>query len=487
MPRIVRLAAIMLCFCLLVGAGAGLVFRDDPQAVMRRGDGLFAQGRYYEAWQVYYRLADSTNHPRALTRLGMLQTIRGEVTAANQTFARALERGVRGRDYDLLRLYQGRAALVNGGRDEALGLWRTIGQQSAVYPYQQVLVAEAQLNAGDYAAAETNYHAALAANLPLQWQRRVLVRIAALRASSDAAGALAILARLPSAAPTLPDADLLAPLLPPETPVPERLRAALGAGNTEQAMQLGQLYLDAGLYALAQAQFAAVPKASDLAQSAQAYAAYALLRAGDREGGVAHLQELVANDPNNARARALLALAYLDQTNPQQAQVQLANVRVLAPRSPDTHLAWGQWYAAHSDYLAAANEYRRALTEAPPDQQATYALALARFHLDTTVQACAGGRPAAEQAAKLADSAPAWTALAEANLACEDYAAAASAATTALQHDPASAEAAFYQGRALAVLGQRDAARHALISAADFAPASGWRIKAENQLAAFRL
>lgn len=476
-----------LLMCVLVGLGASLVFRADIRADIRRGDALFAQGRYFEAWQLYGALASKTGSSLALARLGMLQTIRGESVGANRTLAQALNAGLRGRDHDLLRLYQGQAALLNGQPSEAFGLWRMVGETSALYPYRQALEAEALLQAGEYALAEASYRAALASNLPLIWQRRIGVRVAALRATSDAEGAQTALNQLPPPSATLPDPTLLMPLLPPESPTPQRLAAALAAPATERAIQLGQLYLDAGLYGLAEAQFAVVPSESASAQSARAYAAYARLRTGDRKAGIAQLKALVESDPQNPRARALLALAYLAETNPLQAQAQLATVRALAPRSPDTHLAWGQWYAANSDYIAAANEYRRALAEAPLDQRATYLLALAHFHLDTTVNACAGARPAAEEAARLTDSAAAWVALAQASLACEDYAAASAAAASALERDPASAEAAFYHGRALAMLGQRGAARQALIAAADLAPASDWRVKAENQLMAFRL
>ena len=61
------------------------------------------------------------------------------------------------------------------------------------------------------------------------------------------------------------------------------------------------------------------------------------------------------------------------------------------------------------------------------------------------------------------------------------------AAEQALQRAPASAEASYYLGRALAALGDRPAARRALISAADLAPRSLWRERAEAQIATLGL
>jgi tetratricopeptide (TPR) repeat protein len=157
----------------------------------------------------------------------------------------------------------------------------------------------------------------------------------------------------------------------------------------------------------------------------------------------------------------------------------------MAPRVPDTHLAWAQWYAARHDYIRAADEYRRAFNDAPPDDRGRFALALARFHLDTALRVCEVGYLAAEEAARLLpDDAGAWIALASARLTCGDPAGARAAAERALARSPDDAEANYYLGRALAALGDRSGARRALIQAADLAPASPWRARAETQLAA---
>jgi tetratricopeptide (TPR) repeat protein len=327
--------------------------------------------------------------------------------------------------------------------------------------------------------------------LPNEWRRLALARLAALRASSDPAGALAELAQigLPQPPAPLPSDDgLVQPLLPRLDPDPGQLAAALQAEPEQREQLLGQIYLDAGWYALAEAQFAAVAPDSPGALAAATFAAYTSWRSGARAEGQQRLEALVAAYPQEPRARALLALVYLAEADSDGARAQLDLVRSMAPRAPDTHLAWAQWYAARHDYVAAAGEYRRALDQALPEERGRYALALARFHLDTGLRVCDIGPPAAEEAARfLPEQAGAWVVLAQARFTCGDAAGARSAAERALALAPASPEATYYLGRALASLGKRIEARTALIQVADLAPSSAWRARAETQLATLGL
>jgi tetratricopeptide (TPR) repeat protein len=262
----------------------------------------------------------------------------------------------------------------------------------------------------------------------------------------------------------------------------------LRAEPAQRAQLLGQIYLDAGWYALAEAQFAAVAPDSPGALAAAAYASYTSWRSGARAEGQQRLEQLVAAYPEEPRARALLALVYLVDQDATNAQAQLDIVRAMAPRAPDTHLAWAQWYAAHHDYVAAAGEYRLALDQSLPEDRGRYALALARFHLDTGLRACELAPQAAELAARyLPEDMNAWTTLAAARFTCGDAAGARAAADRALALVPGSPEATYYLGRALALLGKRAEARRALIQVADLAPASPWRARAETQLATLGL
>src|SRR5262249_38252366 len=148
------------------------------------------------------------------------------------------------------------------------------------------------------------------------------------------------------------------------------------------------------------AQFATVAPGSPGALAAATYAAYTSWRSGVRAEGQRQLEALVAAYPREPRARALLALVYLADDDAADARAQLDLVQGMAPRAPDTHLAWAQWYAAHHDYVAAASEYRRALDQALPEERGRYALALARFHLASGLHACEVGPPAAEEATR---------------------------------------------------------------------------------------
>jgi Flp pilus assembly protein TadD len=416
----------------------------------------------------------------------MLRVIRGERDWASQALGYAIGLGLRGADVDLVRLYQGRVATLEGHRDEAAQFWAMVGERSPVSAMRRVLEAETLLAAQDYAGAEAAYRAVPLSALPAEWRVLAQTRLAALRATSDTAGAQAELVRLaaPGQTASLPPLVSLAePLLPRAGPDAGRLGVALQTNLPERAQLLGQLYLDAGWYALAESQFATVAPDDPGALAAATYAAYTRWRAGARDQGRRQLEALVAAHPEEPRARALLALAYLADQDEDSAQTQLNTVRSLAPRAPDTHLAWAQWYAARHDYVAAAAEYRRAYDDALPDERGRYALALARFHITTVLQVCQLGLPAAAEAARLLPGdTTAWVALAAARLNCDDPGGARFAAETALKQSPGSAEASFYLGRALAQLGAHSEARRALIAAADLAPSSAWRERAENQL-----
>jgi predicted Zn-dependent protease len=469
-----------------------LAVRPDPRDDLRRVDGLFAAGRYHDALSGALGMTRrAPGFAPGWARLGMLRALRGEHSLASQALGYAIGLGMRGNDFDLARLYQGRVAMLENHRDEAAQFWAMVGERSPLYPVRRMLEAEALLAAHDYAGAEAAYRAAPLPALPAGWRALAHARLAALRGSSDQAEALGELARLeaPISPVSLPSVENLAqPLLPHAGPDPVRLAAALRADPAQRTQMLGQIYLDAGWYALAESQFAAVAPDSPGALAAATYAAYTRWRAGARDEGRRRLEALVADHPGDPRARALLALAYLAEQDEAGAQAQLEFVRAMAPRAPDTHLAWAQWYAARHDYVTAADEYRRAFNDAPPAERGRYALALARFHVDTALYVCEIGLVVAEEAARLAPAdARAWATLASARLSCGDPAGARGAAEQALERAPGDAEASFYLGRALAARGARAEARRALIQAADLAPASAWRERAETQLAALGL
>jgi Tfp pilus assembly protein PilF len=484
--RALMSAAQLLIVMLALWQGARFVFRPDRLDDLRDADGLFATGQYHHARAAYAAVVvRAPQLGSALLRLGIVYAVRNERAAANEQLAYALGAGLDQGDYELARLYQGWLAAEAGQHDQAARYWATIGERSAWLGVRRALEAESLLALADYGGAEAAYRAAPLARLPREWRALVARRLAFLRAASEPAAALVELER--ASAPTVAEpigAMYVAPLVPAADPDASQLADALRAPPEQRHQLLGQLYLRAKLYGLAEAQFAAVAPASPIAVAAAAYAAYTRWSAGDHLAGLRRLEELVAAHPSERRARALLALAYLSERNATGAEAQLAIMRAQAPRAPETHLAWAQWYAAQHDYVAAADEFRRALDDAAPEQRGTYALALARFHLDIALDSCAAGLPAAEEAVRaLPTDQRAWTTLAGARFGCGDPGGARTAAEQALQRGPANAEATYYLGRALAALGDRKAARLALIGAADLAPRSPWRERAELQLA----
>ncbi|MBK9944167.1 MAG: hypothetical protein IPP13_21405 [Kouleothrix sp.] len=480
--RWARLLATLVLAALLLGVAARLAFRPDARDDLRAADRLLYAGRYYDARAAYLALADrAPGLAEVWARLGIVSVVRGESQVADHAFVRALAAGARAPEAALIRLYQGQLAARAGHADLAGQFWSQIDPRSALGPYRLVLEAELALAQADYASAERGYRVALAGGLAAEWHALAYMRLALLRASSDPPGALAELA--PAAAAIPLDNDWLAPLLP-STPDAQQLAGVLRAPPDQRAQLLGQIYLGARLYPLAEAQFAAVPSTSTSGPAAAAYAAYTRWSAGDRAEGQRQLKQLVARYPGEPRLRALLALVLLAARDDAGARAQLDMLQSLAPRAPDTLLAWGQWYTVQHDYAAAADAYMRARRVAPSGQRGDYALALARFYIDTEFQACAAGVPAAEEATQVqAQSPQAWAALAAARLGCGDAPGAQAAAVRALAIDAADAEAAYYLGRALAALGDAVGARQALVQAADAAPASVWRERAERQLA----
>ncbi len=466
----------------VLGAALYLSFQPDPRDGLRAADRLFTSGRYHEALERYAALAPVL--PVAQVRLGMVRTLRGERNAAERALYAALQRGLAPTDAALAHLYLGRALADAGRSDLAERRWQLLepcrDQVACAYrAAARVLVATAALQRGDTQIAAAGYRAALTTPLPPGWAAACRYGLALLVAPDDAETARALLAE--AAAELAPADALLAPLLPSAGDGPSRLAAVLAAEPAQRPQLLGQFYLDLNLYGLAEAQFARVDPQGPHALSAAAYAAYARWRAGDAAAGQARLAALVAAHPDEPRIRSLLVLAYLTSDAP-AARDQLEALSRLSPGNPAVELVWASWYAAQHDYEQASLAYERALKAAAPAEQGSYALVAARFHLATTYELCALGLPRAELAAhELPDDATALTTVAAQRYYCGQFAAAAEAARTAQQLG-AGSEASYYLGIALAALGEQEAARAALLRAADLAPASAWCRRAELAL-----
>lgn len=481
----------LLLLLLLLGQAARWTFKPDRRDDLRQADRLFQTGQYYAALRSYLSLWSHQQTPELALRLGIVRTVRGEYNLAERMLWSTLTSEVEGEAHDLAALYMGYVLDRRDDPQRAHTIWSWIPVTSRLHNYQHVLRAEQALQRGDYATAEVHYQAASDPSLLLAWQHVIHYRLALLHAASNPDAAHNELNNLAGrvthsgqvARYSQPYEPLLVPLLPAPADEPWELLAVLQADPATRPQLLGQFYLDHNLFALAEAQFAQVAPDSPNARGAAAYAAYTRWRSGDTQGGLNRLEELVAAYPDDPPARTLLALVYISQDETTAARDQIDTVTTVAPTNPDTHLAWANWYTAQRDYVQASDEYRQVLRQAPPDQRGRYALLVARFHLNTTYELCERGLPAAEIAAReLPTDAAAWTVLAASRYYCDDAAGAVEAAHTALRSNR-SADAAFYLGVALADMGDRDAARSALVQAADLAPASVWRERAEARLA----
>lgn len=482
---LVTLVQLVLVLLLLTEA-AHLALRPDPRDALRRGDALLTAGRFYDALHTYEQLAAQGDWGEASLRVGIVRELRGEHVLTVHALYTALGQGLQGEHRDLAVLYLGHALLAAGEEERSGRAWAQVPATSPYAPLVQVLQGERALLTGDNNAAAAHYRAALVPTLPAGWWALATYRLALLRGATDGPAALAELSSRPAspAATRWPANDpLLTPLLPPIVPADGQLAAILRSAPDERAQLLGQLYLELDLPLLARVQFDKVPLTSQLALAAAIYSAYARLRSGDRAGGLTKLQEIVKRYPDDPRARALLAMAYVADEKLDQAQVQITSLEATPGQQAQAQLAWATWRSAQRDYTGAADAYRLVLAGPPSAQRGHYALLAAHFHLDSGFDICGGGLDAADLAAHdLPEDAEVQAVLAGSRLYCGDPGGAVLAARASLSLAP-RADAAYYLGAALARQGDVAGARRALVRAADLAPASSWRERAEQAIA----
>jgi tetratricopeptide (TPR) repeat protein len=504
-----------------------LQLQDDIQ----RADTLFADGHYYAALQEYTRLSAQEPLPppdaaTILLRLGMVRTIRGEWDQAETALRQALhqhqiEPGA-GPSRGLARLYLSHVLREQGRMTEAVGVWAGANEDGTEERETEaprfagpahVLQAEWELRQTHYRTAEAHYRAATRYPLPSDWGKLVIYRLAFLDAASSASAALDELETgtdwyaqwdeqnrgsprgslklppLPTRGPSLslsisPPDPFLTPLLPDIGSQAGTLLGILRAEPVRRAQLLGQFYLGQSHYTLARDQFARVPHGHPLALAAAVSLAYSRWQEGDIRGSIRDLETLTAAHPDQPRLRVMLALAYLTRSDPDAARQHIHALTQSYPDQPEIYLSWSHWYLFHRDYVNASKGYQKAMAQAvvPFAQRGRYALLTARYHLATTYAVCEEGLPAAETAVRaLPNQARAWTTLAASRYYCRDLSGARAAAYQALDRG-AGAEAAFYLGATLLDMGDIPAARTALVQAADEAPDTIWRERAEARL-----
>jgi Flp pilus assembly protein TadD len=476
-----KLMAIVLITCLACTGSMAGILAAEPE--LREGDRLLLDGHAHAALTTY-RHASQRNPDNALVwaRLGLLYTLRNEPAMAQTALAQALGAGIAGADYDLVRLTQGVLASRHSGYGDPQAYWQLLTPQTRFASHQAALQADQLLQQARYGEAEALYRQALLANPTPVCARTIHYALALLRASSDPATAKSELALL-RALPARSSGDLADLLLHEARADATQLEAVLASDPQLQPQLLGQFYLEQQLYGLAESQFRQVAPEGPLGLAAITFLAYGRWLQGDQAGGIAQLREIVQQYPDQPRARALLALAALGTADLLSAREQLMIIERTAPNEPATHLAWGQWYAAQRDYLAASAAYEQALNRALPEDREIYALYLARFHLDADFEVCGAGLAAAETALNTpAPSSAALAVAAQARLVCGDPEGSRRAATAAIERDPTNPEAYYRLGQVLGQIGDSAAARINLIEAADRDLGGVWQQRAENQL-----
>jgi tetratricopeptide (TPR) repeat protein len=465
----------------------GLLLRPNR---LWSADRLFASGHYFAALQEYTHLAQEAETGPVLLRLGIVRTLRGEFPEAEARLWHALSRDLEPAPHELAGLYVGHVLASRGQLAEGRDAWRDethCGATPEQCPYagpRMVREAEWLLTSGDPAAAREHYRAALALPLPPDWHALARYRLALLQAAADPAQAQATLAAPPRhTAPTEPLLRPLLPLSPAESDdATARLAAVLRAAPPERARLLGQLYRDAGLARLALEQFeqAQAGAADTLAVAMQV--AQARFAMGQPDASLRQVRRLAAQHPRDPRATTLLAMLQIAASDTITETATLSTtLRALPRRRAETHLAWAAWHLQQSNYLAASGAYQEALALAPPDERGRYALLVADFHLSTAYELCSDGLAAARVAVDaLPERADAWASLAAHRYQCSDFEGARRAAQQALElADTPRADALYYLGAAHARQGNREAAYPLLLQAADLAPASVWRERAE--------
>lgn len=482
------LAALMMC-CTL-SALAGYLFVTQPSE-LQRADQLFADGHYRAAFDAYSALAWQREQPGAdvLLRLGIVYTLRGEFSPAERVLWLAVSEAPPPAVDELATLYLGHVLASRGQSDTAREVWQrpgTCATPPEQCPYAgplRVVQAEWALQQQHSAEAEQGYRDALGLSLPADWHALARYRLALLQAASDPAAALAVI-EAPPPPDIAPAEPLLRPLLPPDTTrASTRLVAILRSNPIDRPQLLGQMYLELGLYQLATEQFDSIAAQQPHAPAAAVHKAYARWLMGEDQASIREMEQLAARYPQSPTMQTMLAFTYIAQATPDTTLPITSTLRKLPIDRAETHLARAMWNIVQSEYIIASEDYRRALALAPPEERGAYALLIARFHLNTAYEICTEGLDAAHIAAReLPDDPEAWAVLAGSLYQCHAFNEAADAARHALDH-AARADAAFYLGAALAHLGEWEDARAMLTRAADLAPASIWRRRAELLLA----
>jgi len=479
-----RSAAWLLALLAVALGGAALVPRLVAATPLRIADQLWRDERATEAWALYTDLHEADAlPPYAQLRLAGLALERGACGDAELLAVPMLQQPAAADDAALAHLIRAECALKRNAPQRAGAEWNAIAGSPTGFALAQVVQGEHALRSGDLPAATKHLETALRNPLPPPWTAFAHLRLA--QASSDPAAAAHHVAAIPA---TLPAADpATRPLLPLRlhelAAQAASLRAVLAAPAADQDQLRGQVLLDAGLWQLAAAHWDRLAQHDGDDPRAPAYAAYARYQLGERRNATLALRALGQRFPGDPFIATLRATFVLGTGDANTARIFIERAEAEHGRDPALALVRSDILAAQRRYADALAERRRARDIAPPAQRARYALALAQQHVDLAYNLCDEGIAAAQDATTLApNDAQAWHTLAAAQRHCRRYADALTAAQQGLTLAPDDPALHFYAGAALWETDQRDQGRVYLLRAADLAPASTWRERAEDIL-----
>lgn len=484
-PRSLKL--VFLSALVLVAAIVALVLRPAPQqSELRAAEQLWQAGRVTEALRSYQALRSSPSAPALVDiRLATIMLLRGDCAQAQTYAATALGKPLRRDEAAQAHLIVGQCATQRGALDRAQAEWLSVDPQSPYHAIVDVLSGETALRGGLRTRAIDDYNTALKAPLVEPWRSFVRLRLALALAPHEHETALKHLRLIPETlrAPE-PETRPLLPLTSGEIVRQARQLEAILAAPQEQHRQLiGQQLIDLNLLRLAIATFEEVTIDVPRDPLAEAHAAYARWQLGQTSAATTQLRELVAQYPQEPLIATLYATIAINAGNLDEASAVLDAAEARNPLDPAIVLVRSDLLVARRQYPEAIVERRRARDIARPEVRGRYALALAEQHLSLTYRVCDSGITAASEATTIAAADPkAWQLLASMNYHCRAYQQAAEAARRGLALAPNNPGLHFFLGAALWEDRDQQAARPHLIAAADLAPASEWRKRAEQTL-----
>ncbi len=451
---------------------------------LRDADQAWRDGRALEAWQLYTQLAQNQGlPPHAQLRLAGLALERGACGDAELLAAQALTHAIARDDAALAHLIRAQCAVKREAWNTATAAWIALDAQSPLRAVAHVLQGEHALGSGDTYPAVKHFERALRHALPAPWTAFAQLRLAQM--SVDRTAAQQHLQFIPTTLPTPdPSTRPLLPL-PPSTIVAQaaHLRAVVAAPSAEHDQLRGQHLLNAALWQLAIAHFDHLAQFHPDDPRPRAYGAYARYQMGERRAATDALRVLHRRFPSDPLVATLRATLALHAGEPATAAAIVDRAAKKQPLDPALALVRSDVLVAQRRYADALAERRRARDIAPAAQRGRYALALAQHHLDLAYNLCGYGVTAAQEVTALAPTnRQAWQIMAAVHYHCGRYTDAIAAAQQGLVHAPDEPALHFFLGSALWEAKQHDDARHHLIRAADLAPNSLWRERAEDIL-----